>query len=112
MRVEGPFLVLGALARSSCWWSPRVQRPGSTREPTFWLVSAVPTRTVAWALRPANQELLGWAWRRWEIEVCHRARPASASASWCWNPTATETVCLASLGLRRPGPRRHPRLGP
>ena len=81
-------------ARSSCWWSPGSGSPRVRREPTFWLVSAVPTADGGWALPRPAPELLGWAWQRWEIEVCHRELKAGFGLGepQCWNPTATEVV--------------------
>ena len=32
----------------------------------------MPTAAGGWALPLSAPELLGWAWQRWEIEVCHR----------------------------------------
>jgi hypothetical protein len=94
-RVEGPFLVRTAPTRPLFLLVVGgVQRPRVRREPTFWLVSAVPTADGGWALPRPAPELLGWAWQRWEIEVCHREIKAGFGLGepQCWNPTATEAV--------------------
>jgi hypothetical protein len=64
------------------------------RAPTFWLVAAVPTADGGWTLPHPVPELLGWAWQRWEIEVCHRELKAGFGLGepQCSNPTATEAV--------------------
>jgi hypothetical protein len=43
------------------------------REPTYLLVSALGDGTGGWRLPLPLEELLGWAWQRWELEVLHRA---------------------------------------
>ena len=71
-----------------------LRQPRIRREATCWLVSAVPTEDGGWALPRPAPELLGWAWQRWEIEVCHRELKAGFGLGepQCWNPTATEVV--------------------
>jgi hypothetical protein len=94
-RVEGPFLVRKAPTRPLFLLVVGgVQRPRVRREPTFWLVSAVPTPDGVWALPRPAPELLGWAWQRWEIEVCHRELKAGFGLGepQCWNATATAVV--------------------
>jgi hypothetical protein len=89
-RVEGPYLrkraaevpvyliVVKGIKR-------RVNGRLRQREPTFWLVSAVQTAT-GWALPLEAEELLAWAWQRWEIEVTHRASKAEFGVGevQCW----------------------------
>jgi hypothetical protein len=94
-RAEGPFLVRKAPTRPLILLIVGgVQRPRVRHEPTFWLVSAVPTADGDWALPRPAPELLAWAWQRWEIEVCHREIEAGFGLGepQCWNPTATEVV--------------------
>jgi hypothetical protein len=94
-RVEGPFLVKRAPTRPLFLLVVAgVRQPRVRREATFWLVSAVPTPDGGWALPLSAPELLGWAWQRWEIEVCHRELKAGFGLGepQCSNPTATETV--------------------
>jgi hypothetical protein len=94
-RVEGPFVVRKASTRPLFLLVVGgVQRPRVRREPTFWLVSAVPTPDGGWALPRPAPELLIWAWQRWEIEVCHRELKSGFGLGepQCWNATATEVV--------------------
>jgi hypothetical protein len=94
-RVEGPYLVRGApdqpLYLLVVRGLDRVRR-GHRRQrpPAFWLVSAV-QRDGAWVLPWPAEQLLGWAWQRWEIEVTHRELKCGfgVGESQCWNPTAT-----------------------
>lgn len=55
------------------------------REPSFWLVSAE-RNAAGWRLPWAAEELLAWAWQRWEIEVTHRACKAEFGVGevQCW----------------------------
>jgi hypothetical protein len=94
-RVEGPFLVTRAPTRPLFLLVVAgVRQARIRREATFWLVSAVPIADGGWALPRPAPELLGWAWQRWEIEVCHRELKAGFGLGepQCWTPTATETV--------------------
>ena len=67
------------------WIERRVNGRLRQREPTFWLVSAVEGAT-GWVLPLAAEELLAWAWQRWEIEVTHRACKAEfgVGEAQCW----------------------------
>jgi hypothetical protein len=94
-RVAGPYLVKGApeqplvllvvkgIARKR---NGRLVR----RDPTFWLVSAV-LREGLWVLPFPAEQLLAYAWQRWEIEVTHRELKTDfgIGESQAWNPTAT-----------------------
>jgi hypothetical protein len=42
------------------------------RRPAYLLVSAVSGEDGGRELPYAAEELLSWAWQRWEVEVCHR----------------------------------------
>lgn len=42
------------------------------RDPQFFLVSAVQDERGAWELPLPVDELVAWAWQRWEVEVMHR----------------------------------------
>ncbi len=63
----------------------RVNGKVREREPVFLLVSAV-QRGGRWALPWPAEELLAWAWQRWEIEVTHRACKAEfgVGEAQCW----------------------------
>lgn len=92
-RVEGPCLVRGApdqplfllVVKGS---DPR--RGYRPRPARFWLVSAVPNRTGDWTLPWPADQLLAWAWQRWELEVAHRELKTSFGLGepQCWSPTA------------------------
>jgi hypothetical protein len=95
-RVEGPFLrydvpqqpVFLLVVRGSG------RRPGQrrARQPAFYLVSAVQRAgDAAWVLPWPAQELLAWAWQRWEVEVSHRGMKTDWGIGQvqCWHPTAT-----------------------
>jgi hypothetical protein len=60
------------------------------RKPAFWLVNAV-QRDGQWVLPLPAEELLAWAWQRWEVEVSHREMKTDfgVGAVQCWHPTAT-----------------------
>jgi hypothetical protein len=93
-RVEGPFLVRRAAGRPLFLLvvaGTRQRRRRLRRDPAFYLVSAVPGGD-GWALPLPAEELLAWAWQRWEVEVCHRELKAGFGLGemQCWNPTATE----------------------
>jgi hypothetical protein len=89
-RVEGPFvqrgapgcpvflLVAGGVARQG-----RHRR----RPPAFWLVTAV-KEGERWVLPLPAEELLGWAWQRWEVEVAHRELKSGFGLGevQCWGP--------------------------
>jgi len=94
-RVEGPYLVRGAPAQPLYLLVvrglDRVRRGHRRqRQPAFWLVSAVQQNGI-WALPAPAEQLLGWAWQRWEIEVTHRELKCGfgIGESQCWNATAT-----------------------
>jgi len=73
-RVEGPFvraraadrplflLVVRGLAQAQ-------RRHRRRREPAFYLVNAVQQEDGTWALSLPAEELLAWAWQRWEVEI-------------------------------------------
>jgi hypothetical protein len=94
-RVEGPYLVQGAPAQPLYLLvvkgldrirnGRRVQR-----DPTYWLVSAV-AQDGQWELPFPAEQLLAWAWQRWEIEVTHRELKTDfgIGESQAWSPIAT-----------------------
>lgn len=95
-RVAGPYVVRGApdqpLYLLVVRGLDRVRRgQRRRRQPAFWLVSAVRQGDGAWSLPWPAEQLLGWAWQRWEIEVTHRELKCGfgVGESQCWNPTAT-----------------------
>jgi len=73
-RVAGPYLVRTAPDQPVFLLVVKgVDRTsGARRDPTFWLVSAVPAgRGRRWMLPETPQTLLALAWQRWELEVTH-----------------------------------------
>ena len=95
-RVEGPFLVKPAAGHPLFLLVvPGVARHRRRvrRDPSYYLVSATWT-AGGWALPLPAEELLAWAWQRWEVEVCHRELKAGFGLGEMqgWNPTATEVA--------------------
>lgn len=95
VRVTGPWLVKRAPQQPLFLLVVRgiEQRRGSRliqRDPTFWLVSAVPDRHDAWALPFPVSTLLAMAWQRWEVEVMHRELKSGfgLGQQQAWSPTA------------------------
>jgi hypothetical protein len=93
-RVEGPFVIEKAPERpvflvvvKGIWWERAGRR--RTRKPAYWLVSALRDREDGgWKLPYPAEELLSWAWQRWEVEVCHREMKSSfgLGEAQCWGP--------------------------
>lgn len=93
-RVAGPYLVKGAATRPLFLLvvkgiDQRARRKRQ-RDPSFWLVSAVPTDDGGWRLPWPAVDLLAWAWQRWEIEVAHRELKTSFGLGdpQAWGPTS------------------------
>ena len=101
-RVEGPFLVRKASTRPLFLLVVGgVQRPRVRREPTFWLVSAVPTADGGWTLpRPAPNCSAGPGNAGRSKSATARSKPASASA----RPNAGTPPPPRSSRPGRPGP--------
>jgi hypothetical protein len=93
-RVEGPFVIKKAPERpvflvvvKGIWWVRGERR--RTRKPAYWMVSAVRDRKGdGWILPYPAEELLSWAWQRWEVEVCHREMKSGfgLGEAQCWGP--------------------------
>lgn len=95
-RVEGPYLLKKAPEHPLFLLVVKgVERPRKKqrREPAFFLVSATRLQGRPSLPYPA-QELLSWAWQRWEIEVCHREMKSSFGLGevQCWNARSTVMV--------------------
>jgi DDE superfamily endonuclease len=95
-RVEGPLVRQGAPGRPLFLLvvkgtSPEQRRHWRRRDPAFYLVNAVQREDGTWALPWSAEELLAWAWQRWEVEVAHRAMKSDAGvgAAQCWSVPAT-----------------------
>jgi hypothetical protein len=99
VRVSGPWLVKPAAAHPL--WFPVVTgvergtgRRRRKREPSFLVASAVPADAGGWDLPLPVDELLAWAWQRWEVEVMHRELKSSfgLGEQQAWSPPAAQTV--------------------
>ncbi len=91
-RVEGPFVVKKASERAVFLVVVKgVDRVRAgrrrTRKPAFWMVSAL-REGERWVLPYPAEELLSWAWQRWEVEVCHREMKTGfgLGEAQCWGP--------------------------
>ncbi len=96
-RVEGPCLREGLLEKPVFLivvrgMSRRVNGRFLKRYPAFYLVSAV-QQDGAWRLPLPVEELLTWAWQRWELEVAHRELKSGfgLGEKQCWTPHSTVT---------------------
>jgi hypothetical protein len=103
-RVAGPFLRAGApqqplflLVVGGC--DHRRGRTRLQRPPAFYLVSAVRQGDGSWGLPWPAEELLAWAWQRWEVEVTHRAMKSDWGVGQvqCWQPRATVAAVQAQV---------------
>ena len=99
VRVSGPWLVKLAPQQPLFLLVIRgieQHRRGRTiqRDPTFWLVSAIPDRHDAWSLPFAVSDLLRVAWQRWEVEVMHRElkRGFGLGQQQAWTPNGACTT--------------------
>ena len=95
-RAEGPFLVKRAAGVPLFLLVVRGvagARRWRRREPSCFLVTAV-VDGDGWALPLPADELLAWAWQRWELEVCHRELKAGFGLGeiQSWTATATEVA--------------------
>ncbi len=89
-RVEGPYLLrTGAEHPVFLVVVKGVDRRAKRRrqrEPAFFLVSAL-WQKEGWSMPFSAEELLSWAWQRWEVEVAHREMKSSFGLGeiQCWN---------------------------
>lgn len=93
-RVEGPFLRDGLVDHPVFLivvrgLSRKVNGHKVHRDPVFYLVSAV-QQDEQWVLPLPEEELLAWAWQRWEVEVAHREMKSGfgLGEKQCWNEHA------------------------
>jgi hypothetical protein len=95
-RVEGPFVIKKASERPVFLVVLKGVRRGRAsssrshrwRKATFWLLSAILDHSGELTLPYPAEELLSWAWQRWEVEVCHREMKSSfgLGEAQCWGP--------------------------
>lgn len=90
-RVEGPFVREGYPEQPVFLIVVRgmdrhVQGKRVKRDPVFYLVSAV-QQGRQWVLPLPAEDLLAWAWQRWELEVAHREMKSGfgLGEKQCWN---------------------------
>jgi hypothetical protein len=92
-RIEGPYVRRKAATQPVFLLVVKGVGAGThrgRRDPAFYLISAIP-RPGGWQVPLPAEDLLAWAWQRWEVEVCRR----ELKSGWgmgemqCWNPTAT-----------------------
>ena len=101
-RVEGPFLRRGAatrplfllVVRGASWADGHHRR---RRTPTVLLVTAVRDAQGQWVLPLPAEEVLVWAFQRWEVEVTHRGMKQDAGVGQVQSWSAAHTVQAVQL---------------
>jgi hypothetical protein len=94
-RVEGPYLLRGTPARPVYLIVVKGVNPTAKsrrrREPSFFLVSAAARGEGGWTMPYSAEELLFWAWQRWEVEVSHREMKSTFGLGeiQCWGSLST-----------------------
>ena len=94
VKVAGPFLRQGAANRPLFLIIVRGKDNRCTRrQPLAFLVNAWLDASGAWVLPLPVEQLLFWAWQRWELEVAHRELKSNFGLGdkQCWNPVAAVT---------------------
>jgi hypothetical protein len=88
-RMEGPYLVKPAPTQPLYLLVVKgvSRKNGALRDPTFWLVSAVPDAAGTWTAPYPAAVLLAAAWQRWEVEVTHREAKTGfgVGEAQCWS---------------------------
>jgi hypothetical protein len=91
VKVAGPFLRKGAPDRPLFLIIVRGKGNKRTRrQPLPFLVNAVEDAAGTWCLPLPVDQLLFWAWQRWEVEVAHRELKSNFGLGnkQCWHPQA------------------------
>lgn len=94
VKVAGPFLRKGAPTCPLFLIIVRGKGNRRTHRPPLpFLVNAQPGISGAWTLPLPVDQLLFWAWQRWEVEVAHRELKSNFGLGnkQCWNPVAAVT---------------------
>lgn len=94
VKVAGPFLRRGASNRPLFLIIVRGKDNRRTRRPPLpFLVNAGLDASGHWVLPVPVEQLLFWAWQRWELEVAHRELKSNFGLGnkQCWNPVAAVT---------------------
>lgn len=91
-RVEGPYIRYGAagtplfliVVRGEHYYKGDKRR---YRKPAYYLVNAQQHPDGTWELPVSIEDLLFWAWQRWELEVTHREMKTDFGVGdkQCWN---------------------------
>ena len=90
-KVSGPYLRKGAAHRPLFLIIVRgKQNKRSRRIPLPFLVNATTDTNGEWQLPLPVEQLLFWAWQRWEVEVAHRELKSNFGLGnkQAWNPQA------------------------
>jgi hypothetical protein len=91
VKVAGPFLRKGAANHPLFLIIVRGKDNRRTRrQPLPFPVNAWLDVSGAWVLPLPVEQLLFWAWQRWEVEVAHRELKSNFGLGnkQCWNPVA------------------------
>ncbi|HRQ15316.1 MAG TPA: hypothetical protein PK205_18620 [Promineifilum sp.] len=91
VKVAGPFLRKGAPGCPLFLIIVRGKDNRHTRrQPLPFLVNAWRDASGTWRLPLPVEQLLFWAWQRWELEVAHRELKSNFGLGnkQCWNPVA------------------------
>ncbi len=94
-RAEGPYLLKGAAERPVFLVVVKGVDRGANRrrrrEPAFFFLVSGVWEEGGWTMPFLAEELLFWAWQRWEVEVCHREMKTSFGLGeiQCWNARST-----------------------
>jgi hypothetical protein len=91
VKVAGPFVRKGAAHRPLFLIIVRGKDNKRTRRPPLpFLVNAARDESGQWRLPLPIEQLLFWAWQRWEIEVAHRELKSNFGLGnkQCWHPQA------------------------
>ena len=94
VKVAGPFLRQGAPNRPLFLIIVRGKANRRTHRPPLpFLVNAWLDNSGQWSLPLPVDQLLFWAWQRWEVEVAHRELKSNFGLGnkQCWNPVAAVT---------------------
>ena len=91
VKVAGPFLRKGAAQRPLFLIIVRGKGNRRTRRPPLpFLVNALTDAAGRYCLPLPVEQLLFWAWQRWEVEVAHRELKSNFGLGHkqCWQPQA------------------------
>lgn len=97
-KVNGPFLRKGASDTPLFLFiigGKQLPKHAKKRriDPIPYLVNAIQNECGEWCCPLTHEQLLVWAWQRWEIEVVHRELKSNFGLGdkQCWTPTSAVT---------------------